>query len=58
MKKYYLIKFTYNYIFEEGVSIPSETETMLVCASSYMKACEKLIEKYSNARDFKNLTVS
>ena len=50
----YLIKFTYDHYcqgYEDAV------EYLLVYASSFEVACEKIPHKYRCARDFENLTI-
>ena len=50
-EKPYFIRFAYLDDTEDA------EETCLVYARSYMKACEKIIAKYKNAKNFRNLTL-
>ena len=52
--KYYLIGFTYDHYCQ---GYEDADLTVLVEERSFMKACEKIIGKYKNARNFENLTL-
>lgn len=48
---YYLIRFKW------GTFLEDAHETVLVEETSFDDACEKIQEKYHNAREFENLTL-